>query len=176
MRSGRSAEAPSVGRFDDRNAVEQRAGLVGRKDRRLAFLDDVFRAAHGMGRVDVDDMAGDKPVEQHAQRGQVLLDGRRRKLGLQILDEGGDMERLDAASSSISSGAPGGEAPGGIHVGPAGMVVVDLAGEEFQDALCGFRRGREERRRPEIRRRREDDFGGHAVDISHFFRVPCPFA
>ena len=64
------------------------------------------------------------------------------------------------------AGAPGGEAPGGVHIGPAGMIVVDLAGEEFQDALCGFRRGREERRRLEIRRRREDDFGGHAVDIS----------
>ena len=26
----------------------------------------------------------------------------------------------------------------------------------------------------EIRRRREDDIVGHAVDISHFYLVPCP--
>jgi hypothetical protein len=44
------------------------------------------------------------------------------------------------------------------------MIVVDLAGEKFQDALCGLWFGREERRRLEIRRRREDDMGGHAVD------------
>jgi hypothetical protein len=27
---------------------------------------------------------------------------------------------------------------------------------------------------PTIRRRREDDFGGHAVDISRFFTGPLP--
>src|SRR5277367_4405796 len=54
------------------------------------------------------------------------------------------------------------------------MIVIDLAGEKFQDALCGLWCGREERRRLEIRRRREDDIGGHAVDISHFYLVPCP--
>jgi len=146
-RSGRSARGTVFGGgFDDRDAIEQRTGLVSRKDRRLAFFHDVFRAAHGMRRVDVDHMPGDKPVEQHAECGQVLLDGRRRNLGLQILDEGGDMKRLDAGKLiEISLSAPGGEAPGGVHVSPAGMIVIDLAGEEFQDALCGFRCGREER-------------------------------
>ena len=54
-------------------------------------------------------------------------------------------------------GAPGGETSGGVHVSAACMIVVDLAGEEFKDALCCLRRGREERRRLEIGRRREDD-------------------
>jgi hypothetical protein len=116
-----------------------------------------------MGRVNVDDMIDNEPVEQHADRGQVLLDGRRRDLGLKILDERGDMERLHRREFiDALAGAPGSEAPVGVHIGAAGMVIVDLASEEFQDALCSLRRGREERRRLEIRRRREDDFGDHA--------------
>jgi hypothetical protein len=61
--------------FDDGNAVQQLAGLVGRQHGRLASLDHVFGAAHGMGRLHLEDAAGHKPVKQHAQRGQVLLHG-----------------------------------------------------------------------------------------------------
>ena len=57
----------------------------------------------------------------------------------------------------------------GLGIGPAGMIVVNLPCEKFQDALCGFRRRREERRRLEIRRRREDDFGGHAGGYQPLF-------
>jgi hypothetical protein len=72
----------------------------------------------------------------------VLLDGRRRDLGLKILDEGGDMERLHRREFIDGlAGAPGGEAPGGVHIGAAGMIVVDLSCEKFQNALCGLRRG-----------------------------------
>jgi hypothetical protein len=120
-----------------------------------------------MGRIDVDDMPGDEPVQQHAERSQVLLDGRRRHLGLQVLNESGNMERLDAGKLvEVSLSAPGGESSGGVHIGPACVIVVDLAGEKFQDALCGLWCGREERRRLEIRRRREDDIGGQAVDVA----------
>jgi hypothetical protein len=54
--------------------VKQRSRFVAREHRGLAALHHVFRAAHGMGGIDFDDVAGDQPVEQHAQRGQVLLD------------------------------------------------------------------------------------------------------
>lgn len=57
----------------DRNAVEQLARLVGRQYRRLAFFHDILWAAHGVGRVYVQDAARHKPVEQHSERGQVLL-------------------------------------------------------------------------------------------------------
>jgi hypothetical protein len=108
--------------FDDGNAVEQRAGLVGGQNRRFYFLYDLFWAAHGMGRVDVDYMAAHEPVEQHADRGQMLLDGRRRDLGLKILDEGGDMERLHRREFlDALAGAPDSEAPRGVHIGPAAM-------------------------------------------------------
>ena len=50
-------------------------GLLDRQDRRLAFLDRVARAPDGMGRIGFDNMAGHKPVEEHSNRGQVLLYG-----------------------------------------------------------------------------------------------------
>jgi hypothetical protein len=59
-----------------------------------------------MRRVDGEDLADDQPVEQHADRGQVLLDGRLGRCALfhgrtpgvahlQRLQIRGDMERLD---------------------------------------------------------------------------------
>jgi hypothetical protein len=105
----------------------------------------------------------------------VLLDGRRRHLGLQVLNESGNMERLDAAKLvEVSLSAPGGELSGGVHIGPACMIVVDRAGEKFQDALCGLWCGREEGRRLEIRRRREDDMGVVTRWISATFTGPLP--
>ena len=51
--------------------------LVAVEHRRLAFFHDVLRAAHRGGRILADDLADDQPVEQHADRREVLLDGRR---------------------------------------------------------------------------------------------------
>ena len=66
------------------------------------------------------------------------------------------MKRLDAGKLiNIFLRAPGGEAPGGVHIGPAGMIVVNLSCKKLQDALRGFRRGHEERRGLEIRRGRD---------------------
>jgi hypothetical protein len=90
-----------------------------------------------MGRVDVDHMAGHEPVKEHAERGQVLLDGRRRDVGLKILDEGGDMERLhrhkfvDALTS-----APGGETPGGVHISASCVIVREPVGGAEGQFLC----------------------------------------
>jgi len=79
-------------------------------------LNGVFRPAHGVGRIDVDHMAGNQPVEQHAQRGQVLLDGRRRHLGFQILDESRDVERLNVGNLiDVFTVASGGKVPGGVQ-------------------------------------------------------------
>ena len=61
------------GRFGDGDTVKQRTGLVGRQYRCLAFFNNIFGTAHGMRRIDVDDMPGNKPIEQHPERGQVLL-------------------------------------------------------------------------------------------------------
>ena len=57
-----------------RDAVEEDAGLIGGEHRRFAFVDDVFGAADRMGGVDGDDLAGNQPVEEHADGGELLLD------------------------------------------------------------------------------------------------------
>ena len=94
-----------------------------------------------MGRVDFENLAGDEPVEEHPERGQVLFHRGRRHLPLQVLDEGGDMEGLDAGQLGQAVGfAPGGKTAGGVQIGAAGVVVVDLRGEEFEKrwAALGF--------------------------------------
>ena len=42
-----------------------------------------------------DDLAGDQPVKQHANGGQVLLDLRLLEIAAERLDIGGDVKRLD---------------------------------------------------------------------------------
>ena len=86
-----SREANKLQGFD---AVERLTGLLGRQHRRFALLDDVLGAAHGVGRIHVEDVAGHQLVEEHAKRGQGLLDRGRRKLALEVLHEGSDMEGL----------------------------------------------------------------------------------
>ena len=69
-----------------------------------------------MGWIHIDHVPGDQPVKEHAKRGQVLLNGRRRQFVLQILDESCDMERLDALERvDIFIRAPVGEAAGRVH-------------------------------------------------------------
>jgi hypothetical protein len=53
----------------------------------------------------------------------------------------GDILKKHPCLASAAVGAPGGEASGGVHTSAASMIVVDLAGEEFEDALCCLRRG-----------------------------------
>jgi hypothetical protein len=89
----------------ERNAVEQLAGVLGRKHGRLAFSHDVFRTAYGVGRIHINDVT-DHPVEQHTERGQVLPHRRQRKrlfvevLVLQVLDEGCNVVGLDRGEFS----------------------------------------------------------------------------
>jgi hypothetical protein len=75
LRGFRLATAPPRVPYE-RNAVKQLAGFFGHEHERLAFSHDVFGIAHGVGRIHVDDVADHQPVEQHAQRSQVLLDFR----------------------------------------------------------------------------------------------------
>ena len=129
---------------DGLNAVEQGAGFGGSQHRRLAPLEGVFGAAHGVGRVQLQDLAGHQPVKQNAKRRQVLLDGGRGELALQVLNESGDVDRLhlgEPADAVIL--APGRKAAGGIQVGAAGVGVVDLRGEKLQHAPGCLGSGRE---------------------------------
>ena len=124
------------------------AGLFAGEHRGLAGLDDVLRAAHRMGRIGGDDLAGDQPVEQHADGGQVLLDGRLLEILAQRLDIGGDMQRLDIGDlADLVLVAPGEEPAAGPVIGRAGVLVADGRGEEFEEAARGVVAGGGDRRR-----------------------------
>ena len=108
--------------------------LIGVQHRGLAGLDDMLRATHGMRRVGGDDLAGDQPVEQHADRGQVLLDRRLRHRVLQVLDIGRHMQRLDIGNAADAMPvAPGEKIANRPVVSHAGVLVADGGGEEFQE-------------------------------------------
>ena len=81
----------------------------------------------------------------------MLFGGRRVELLLKLFDDGGDVERLHAGELTDSvRAALSREAARGVQVGLAGVVVADVRGEEFQHALCGLRRGREDRGRGQL--------------------------
>jgi hypothetical protein len=60
-----------------------------------------------------DDLAGDQPVEQHADGSQMLLDRRLRHGVLQVLDIGRYMQRFDV-----------GDAANAMAVAPAEKVIL----------------------------------------------------
>ena len=132
----------------DRDAVEKGAGLLGGEHRRLALRDDVLGAANRVGRVDVDDLAGDQPVEEHADGGELLLDRRLGVVLLELLDIGGDQDRLDGfevADAAVL--APAEEVDGVAEVRTPGVRVADVGGEVFGEAGDGvFAGGGDDRR------------------------------
>ncbi len=71
--------------------IEESARFLGGQHGRFAFSDGVLRAAHSACRVCGDDLSDDKPVEQHANGGQVELDRGGRDPLLKRLDIGGDV-------------------------------------------------------------------------------------
>jgi len=98
-----------------------------------------------MRRVDGEDLADDEPVEQHADRGQMLLDGRPRGRALpdgaiagiqyrQRLQIGGDVERLDIGQlANAVLLEPGEERTRRRVIGHAGVVVFDRGDEKTEE-------------------------------------------
>jgi hypothetical protein len=80
-----------------------------------------------------EDLADDEVVEEHAQRRQVLLDGGDGERRRDLLDVGGEEERLELVKREPPDLAPGEEAAYGRTVGPAGVGVADLGGEELDE-------------------------------------------
>ena len=76
------------------DAVEELPRFGRREDRRRALGDNVLRPPDGRGRVRGEDLAGDEPVAEHADRGQVLFHGQDRAwVGPNV---GGHVERGDS--------------------------------------------------------------------------------
>jgi hypothetical protein len=106
--------------------------------RRLPGRHHVPRPAHRRCRVDRSDLAGDQPIEQMADRGEPLLDARRRQLARTGLDPGGDVHRLHRADRRRARAcAPSQEFIGGAGKGSARVGVADIRGEEFEEAHTG---------------------------------------
>jgi hypothetical protein len=98
--------------------------------RRLPGRHDVPGPAHRRGRVDRHDLAGDQPVEQVTDRGQPLLDARRRELARAGFNPGGDVRRLDGADRRHADArAPGQEFIGGAGIGATRVRVADVGCE-----------------------------------------------
>jgi hypothetical protein len=104
-------------------------------------------------------LADDEPVEQHADRGQMLLDGRLRGVALldgaiarvrhlQRLQIGGDVKRLDIGElPDAMLLEPGEERARRPVIGQAGVIVLDRSGEEIEEPLCGTVAGPGDHRR-----------------------------
>ena len=69
----------------------------------------------------------------------MLLHRGRRKFSLQLFHESGDVEGLHVGELADAVGfAPGRKAARGVQVRPAGVVVVDLRGEELDEARATY--------------------------------------
>ena len=118
-------------------------------------------------------MADDEPVEEHPERREVLLDGRRRARPGELLDVGRDHHRLDLVEREAPALAPPGEPAHGREVGEAGVPVPDVGGEELPEAPLGALCGGEERRRRRVARGRGralgafnwDQVGEHGAEV-----------
>ena len=116
-------------------AVQKLARLFGRQHRRLVAFHDMLRAMHRMRRIGCDDLAGHEPIEQHADRGQVLLDCRLRHGFLQALNIGRDVQRLDVGQlADPVTVAPGEKQLHRPVICHARILVPDRGSEEFQKA------------------------------------------
>jgi hypothetical protein len=125
---------------------KQPPGLVLGEHRRLAALDDALRSAHRMRRVDREHLVDDEPVEQHVDRGEVVLDGRpsRCTFSQSRIAGGRDLERFDIRRDmeglDIDERAdavpldPGEERAHGPVIRHARVVVFDRRGEKFEEA------------------------------------------
>ena len=111
------------------------ARLIGGQDRRFAALNDMLRLAHRMGGIRSDEVPDNEPAEQHADRGEVLLDARLFEAVAHRLDVGRDVHRLDVDKLlEAARVAPGKEAPARPVVGFARVGVLYGDREELQEA------------------------------------------
>jgi hypothetical protein len=91
-----------------------------------------------MGRVRRQHLARYQPIKQHADTGQMLLNGGRFACRQHLLDIARHMHGphvFDAHDAPAL--APAQEGDGRLAVGRAGVLVADIDGEEFEEAPGG---------------------------------------
>ena len=123
--------------------VEQLARLFASQHRCLATLDHMLRPADRMGRIGGQHLAGDEPVEKHANGGQVLLHRRLFVADQLRLNVGRNMQRLDVVDTAeLVVVGPGEELADRPVVGHARVLVPNGRREEFQEPPGGLGRRR----------------------------------
>jgi hypothetical protein len=132
-----SARSRRIAYSVDRNGVDQPPPLRAVEHRRLAGFDHVLRPAHCRGRIARRHLAGDRPVEQHAHRGELLLHAGRRVGLLERLYIGGDIERSDRWQRQAAIFAPREEPAARSRISAPCIRVADVGGEEFHVAPAG---------------------------------------
>src|SRR5438552_6505734 len=140
-RVNHEANQSAVPQASDRryiDAVEERARFRRLERRRFPGSHNMSWPTHRMRGVDRYHLAVDKPIEQVAQRGQPLLDGRRGQFARSRLNPSCNMDRLDAGDRRDASvAAPGQEFRRGAVVGSPRVRVADVGREEFEEAHRG---------------------------------------
>jgi hypothetical protein len=124
------------------NRIKKCAGLVRFKNGSLALVDDVLGATNRRCRIHWHYLARDQPIEEHSNRGEVLLDGGR--CAQMILNVGGDVNRTNGFKrKQCPSFAPCKKLGDGFRICGARVAVPDIRGEEFNEpprrALTGAR-------------------------------------
>ena len=122
-----------------------------------------------MGRIGGDDLAGDQPVEQHPDGGEVLLDRRLLEILAERLDIGGDVQRLDIGNlADLVVVAPGEEPSCSPVIGHAGVLVADGGGEKLEEAPRGLvaRSGDHARHQNAVARGDSQGLGRRNLDLS----------
>jgi hypothetical protein len=116
--------------------LQQFVRLIGVQHRGLAGFHHMLGATDGMRRIGRDDLAGNQPVEQHADGSQVLLDRWFLEVLAERLDIGSDVQRLDIGElADLVMVAPGEEPADRMQIRRPGVPVAGGGGEEFQEAL-----------------------------------------
>ncbi len=144
---GDQRSVPQIAHRLGGDGIQQPPPFVAFKHRRLAGVHDVLGTAHGGGRVVRHDLAGDQPVEQHPHGGELLLHGRRRVGLLHGFDIAGDVIGPDGWQREAARLAPRQKIRAGAGVGPAGVWVADVGGEEIDVAPGGLFAGVGDQRR-----------------------------
>jgi hypothetical protein len=97
-------------------------------------LHDVLRSAHGRGRIQWDDLAGDEPIEQHPHGGELLLHVRRRMRLLAGFNVARHVDGSDRHQREAALIAPGEKLLACARIGSSRVRVADVGGEELHIA------------------------------------------